>query len=170
MKVLIVVDMQNDFIDGSLGNKESEAIIPNVEKKILEWEGLVVATQDTHQDNYLNTQEGKNLPIVHCVMGTRGWELHPTIKNALEKKHAQVINKSTFSSVPLAMMLIPCGVREIHVVGLCTDICVISNAFLLKAHLPEVPIFVDSSCCAGVSKEKHEAALETMRSCQINVQ
>lgn len=83
MKVLIVVDMQNDFIDGSLGNKESEAIIPNVEKKILEWEGLVVATQDTHQDNYLNTQEGKNLPIVHCVMGTRGWELHPTIKNAL---------------------------------------------------------------------------------------
>ncbi len=169
MKVLIVVDMQNDFIDGSLGTKEAEAIVGNVEKKIREWDGLVVATRDTHSPKYLETQEGRNLPVEHCIEGTVGWEINPTIQAALDEKHAQVVNKPTFGSVALAMMLMQCGVTEIQLVGLCTDICVVSNALLLKANMPEVPISVDASCCAGVTPEKHAAALETMKSCQINI-
>jgi nicotinamidase/pyrazinamidase len=169
MKVLIVVDMQNDFINGSLGTREAEAIVGNVEKKIREWDGLVIATQDTHSKNYLDTQEGRNLPVEHCIEGSDGWQIHPVIKAALTEKKAQSVCKPTFGSVALAMMLVQCGVSEIHLVGLCTDICVVSNALLLKANMPEVPIYVDSSCCAGVTPAKHEAALETMKSCQINV-
>lgn len=169
MKVLIVVDMQNDFIDGSLGTKEAVAIVGNVEKKIREWDGLVVATRDTHSSKYLMTQEGRNLPVEHCIEGTVGWEITPTIQAALDEKNAQAINKPTFGSVALAMMLMQCGVTEIQLVGLCTDICVVSNALLLKANMPEVPISVDASCCAGVTPEKHAAALETMKSCQINI-
>lgn len=169
MKVLIVVDMQNDFIDGSLGTKEAEAIVGNVEKKIREWDGLVVATRDTHSSQYLMTQEGRNLPVEHCIEGTVGWEINPVIQAALDEKNAQAINKPTFGSVALAMMLMQCGVTEIQLVGLCTDICVVSNALLLKANMPEVVISVDASCCAGVTPEKHAAALETMKSCQINI-
>lgn len=169
MKVLIVVDMQNDFIDGSLGTKEAQAIVGNVEKKILEWDGLVVATRDTHSAKYLETQEGRHLPVEHCIEGTVGWEINPTIQTALDGKNAQAVNKPTFGSVALAMMLMQCGVTEIQLVGLCTDICVVSNALLLKANMPEVPISVDASCCAGVTPEKHAAALETMKSCQINI-
>ncbi len=169
MKVLIVVDMQNDFIDGSLGTKEAEAIVGNVEKKIREWDGLVVATRDTHSPKYLMTQEGRNLPVEHCIEGTKGWEINPIIQVALDEKNAQTVNKPTFGSVPLAMMLMQCGVSEIQLVGLCTDICVVSNALLLKANMPEVPISVDASCCAGVTPEKHAAAIETMKSCQINI-
>lgn len=169
MKVLIVVDMQNDFIDGSLGTKEAVAIVGNVEKKIREWDGLVVATRDTHSSQYLMTQEGRNLPVEHCIEGTVGWEINPVIQAALDEKNAQAINKPTFGSVALAMMLMQCGVTEIQLVGLCTDICVVSNALLLKANMPEVPISVDASCCAGVTPEKHAAALETMKSCQINI-
>lgn len=169
MKVLIVVDMQNDFIDGSLGTKEAEAIVGNVDKKIREWDGLVVATRDTHSSKYLMTQEGRNLPVEHCIEGTVGWEINPVIQAALDEKNAQAINKPTFGSVALAMMLMQCGVTEIQLVGLCTDICVVSNALLLKANMPEVVISVDASCCAGVTPEKHAAALETMKSCQINI-
>ena len=169
MKVLIVVDMQNDFINGSLGTPEAEAVVTNVEKKIREWEGLVVATRDTHSANYLETQEGRNLPVVHCVENTDGWQINPQIQAALDEKGAQTINKPTFGSVALAMMLMQCGVSEIQLVGLCTDICVVSNALLLKANMPEVPISVDASCCAGVTPAKHDAAIETMKSCQINI-
>lgn len=169
MKVLIVVDMQNDFINGSLGTHEAEAIVANVEKKIRGWEGLVIATRDTHSANYLNTQEGRNLPVEHCIEGTDGWKINPQIQTALDEKGAQTVNKPTFGSVALAMMLMQCNVSEIQLVGLCTDICVVSNALLLKANMPEVPISVDASCCAGVTPAKHEAALETMKSCQINI-
>ncbi len=169
MKVLIVVDMQNDFINGSLGTHEAEAIVANVEKKIQGWEGLVIATRDTHSANYLNTQEGRNLPVEHCIEGTDGWQINPQIQAALDEKGAQTVNKPTFGSVALAMMLMQCNVSEIQLVGLCTDICVVSNALLLKANMPEVPISVDASCCAGVTPAKHEAALETMKSCQINI-
>lgn len=167
--MLIVVDMQNDFINGSLGTPEAEAVVTNVEKKIREWEGLVVATRDTHSANYLETQEGRNLPVVHCVEDTDGWQINQQIQAALDEKGAQTINKPTFGSVALAMMLMQCGVSEIQLVGLCTDICVVSNALLLKANMPEVPISVDASCCAGVTPAKHDAAIETMKSCQINI-
>lgn len=169
MKFLIVVDMQKDFIDGSLGTKEAEAIVPAVVKKIREWDGIVVATRDTHQPDYMQTQEGRFLPVEHCIEGTDGWQINPDVQQALDERNAQVINKPTFGSVALSMMLMQCGVTEIQLVGLCTDICVVSNALLLKANMPEVPISVDATCCAGVTPEKHEAALETMRSCQITI-
>lgn len=169
MKFLIVVDMQKDFIDGSLGTKEAEAIVPAVVKKIREWDGVVVATRDTHQPDYMQTQEGRFLPVEHCIEGTDGWQITPDVQQALDERNAQVINKPTFGSVALSMMLMQCGVTEIQLVGLCTDICVVSNALLLKANMPEVPISVDATCCAGVTPEKHEAALETMRSCQITI-
>lgn len=169
MKFLIVVDMQKDFIDGSLGTREAEAIVPAVVKKIREWDGIVVATRDTHQPDYMQTQEGKFLPVEHCIEGTDGWQINPDVQQALDERNAQVINKPTFGSVALSMMLMQCGVTEIQLVGLCTDICVVSNALLLKANMPEVPISVDATCCAGVTPEKHDAALETMRSCQITI-
>lgn len=169
MKVLVVVDMQKDFIDGSLGTKEAVAIVPAVVKKIREWDGIVVATRDTHQSDYMQTQEGRFLPVEHCIEGTDGWKINPDVQQALDERSAQIVNKPTFGSVALSMMLMQSGVTEIQLVGLCTDICVVSNALLLKANMPEVPMSVDASCCAGVTPEKHEAALETMRSCQITV-
>lgn len=169
MKVLVVVDMQKDFIDGSLGTKEAVAIVPAVVKKIREWDGVVVATRDTHQSDYMQTQEGRFLPVEHCIEGTDGWKINPDVQQALDERSAQIVNKPTFGSVALSMMLMQSGVTEIQLVGLCTDICVVSNALLLKANMPEVPMSVDASCCAGVTPEKHEAALETMRSCQITV-
>lgn len=169
MKVLVVVDMQNDFIDGSLGTKEAVAIVPAVVEKIKNWDGAIVATRDTHPEDYLNTQEGKFLPVVHCIEGTPGWEIAPAVSAALEEKEAEIIDKPTFGSTILAEMLLGEDIDEIELIGLCTDICVVSNALLLKANMPEVPMSVDSACCAGVTPEKHEAALETMRSCQIIV-
>ena len=169
MKALIIIDMQNDFIDGSLGTPEAQAIVPAVADKIRQWQGLVVATQDTHQPDYLKTQEGMHLPVEHCIAGTHGWDINPLISEALQAKGAQTVAKPTFGSTVLAMMLMQCGISEIHLAGLCTDICVVSNALLLKAMMPEVPIYVDTACCAGVTPEKHNAAVETMRSCQINI-
>ncbi|MBQ8995044.1 MAG: cysteine hydrolase [Oscillospiraceae bacterium] len=170
-KLLIVVDMQNDFVDGALGTKEAEAIVPNVKKKILTYpEENVVVTLDTHDEDYLNTQEGKHLPVVHCVKGTEGWLLNPEIASVTTK--AKVFEKPTFGSVRLAeslKQLTEWEDIELELVGLCTDICVVSNALLLKAEMPEVPITVDASCCAGVTPESHEHALNTMRACQINV-
>ena len=168
-KILIVIDMQNDFIDGALGTKEAEAIVENVKAKIKSYPAKAVfATMDTHGPDYLNTQEGKKLPVEHCIRGTAGWWIRPDIAELLDS--ARVYEKPTFGSVRLAEDLKEIkGLEEIEIIGLCTDICVVSNALLIKAELPEVKISVDPLCCAGVTPEKHEATLETMRSCQIEV-
>lgn len=170
-KILLVIDMQNDFIDGSLGTKEAQAIVPSVVRKIREYPPEnVYATQDTHPENYLETQEGRNLPVKHCIRGTKGWELCPQIEGLIRKDH--IYEKPTFGSVKLAQDLWEMAGEEeleIEIVGLCTDICVVSNALMIKAFLPETEISVDPQCCAGVTPGKHEAALETMRSCQIQI-
>ena len=173
-KLLAVIDMQNDFIDGSLGTPEAEAIVDNVVAKINTYtKDCVYATRDTHQDNYLQTQEGENLPIVHCIEGTYGWQLNEKVQAALGS--AVVMNKPSFGSWELADMMVmefaglPAEECEIEIIGLCTDICVVSNALILKARLPEVKISVDASCCAGVRPESHAAALQTMQMCQIHV-
>lgn len=170
-KILIVVDMQKDFIDGSLGTKEAVGIVPRVIAKIKSYrKNDVYATRDAHSSNYLQTQEGRNLPVVHCVKGTPGWEIQPDIAGLISPSH--IFDKPTFGSINLAHEMTKCrhgDDLEIELVGLCTDICVVSNALLLKAYLPEVRIIVDARCCAGVTPEKHEAALKTMESCQIDV-
>jgi len=170
-KILVVIDMQNDFVDGALGTKEAQAIVGNVVKKIREYDTKdIFATRDTHQEDYLESAEGKKLPVVHCVEGTQGWEMNPEVEKALQG--ATIINKPTFGSVVLAELLQEENDKEeleIELVGLCTDICVVSNALLLKAVMPEISISVDASCCAGVTPESHEAALTTMRMCQIQV-
>lgn len=170
MKVLVVVDMQNDFIDGSLGTKEALAIVPNVIEKIKNFEGVVIATRDTHPKNYLQTQEGKNLPVEHCIQGTQGWQIQKDIQALLKE---EPINKTTFGSVALGEKLVELNksekIESITLIGLCTDICVISNAFIAKAFLPETPIIVDASCCAGVTPESHQRALDAMKICQITI-
>lgn len=169
---LIVVDMQKDFVDGALGTAEAVAIVPGVVKKIEAFEGEIFATLDTHFEDYMQTAEGKNLPVPHCIKGTNGWQLDKAVHAALEKKGFTSVEKLTFGSVELPKMISNAAGGEafdIELVGLCTDICVVSNALLLKASFPEVPINVDSACCAGVTPDKHAAALETMRSCQIEV-
>ncbi len=166
---LIVVDMQNDFVTGSLGTREAQAIVPAVREKLAHFDGTVIFTQDTHERDYLTTQEGRNLPVEHCIRGTWGWEIVPELQEFV--KNARVFEKPTFGSVDLAAQLrAEAGdIAGIELIGLCTDICVISNALLIKAALPELPMQVDSACCAGVTPEKHNAALETMRSCQVAV-
>ena len=170
-KILIVIDMQNDFIDGALGTAEAAGIVGAVKEKIRSYDASdIIYTMDTHEQDYMETQEGKNLPVPHCIRGTDGWAVRDDIAELL--KGAECYEKPTFGSVRLAedmLMLSAAEDIEIELIGLCTDICVISNALLLKAFMPEVKIAVDSSCCAGVTLEKHEAALETMRSCQVNV-
>ena len=171
-KFLVVVDMQKDFVDGALGSKEAVAIVPNVVKKINEFDGEIFVTYDTHFDNYMETNEGKNLPVPHCIKGTDGWKLNDEVAAALNGKEYTEVEKITFGSVKLPELVKAAAGDEkftVELVGLCTDICVVSNVLVLKAHFPEIKISVDSSCCAGVTPEKHEAALETMRSCQIDV-
>ncbi len=170
-KIFIVVDMQEDFITGTLGSAEAKEILPRVEKKVKEFEGEIIFTMDTHGENYPDTQEGKNLPVAHCLENTPGWELAGSLDALCKKLGARVYKKGTFGSLALVQEL---KKREeeivsIELIGVCTDICVVSNALLLKAYLPELPISVDASCCAGVTPQKHTAALETMRSCQIKV-
>lgn len=171
MKVLVVVDMQNDFIDGALGTNEAVAIVPNVINKIKNFDGLVLATRDTHYENYMETQEGKNLPVPHCIKDTDGWQLRPEIEELIT---TTPIDKPTFGSVALGEYLVELSktetIESITLIGLCTDICVISNAMLVKASLPEVPIIVDASCCAGVSPASHDQALEAMKVCQITIE
>lgn len=171
-KILVVVDMQRDFIDGSLGTKEAQSIVEAVKEKIRTYEPEnVVATRDTHPENYLKTDEGKHLPVEHCIEGTDGWQLYPGIDELLSG--CVIFDKPTFGSVKLAEYLKKLNAAspiEVEIVGLCTDICVISNALLIKAYLPEVNISVDPKCCAGVTPEKHAAAIETMRSCQIQIE
>ena len=173
-RFLIVVDMQNDFIDGSLGTAEAQAIVDRAAEHIRRAmdEGVtVIATLDTHTPDYINTSEGRHLPVVHCVKGTEGWQIVPELRPYAEREGAVIVDKPTFGSVELARRLAAevDGIASIELVGLCTDICVVSNALLLKATMPEVPISVDSACCAGVTPQKHAAALETLRSCQVAV-
>ena len=169
--ILIVVDMQNDFIDGALGTPEAVAIVPAAAEKIRSFPGPVLFTRDTHTTDYLNTQEGRNLPVVHCVRGTPGWELRPELQ-ALCK--TAPIDKPTFGSAKLGELLLAMDREEpiasVTLIGLCTDICVISNALLVKAFLPEVPVTVDAACCAGVTPESHRNALAAMKMCQIAVE
>ena len=169
MKLLVVVDMQNDFIDAALGTKEAVAIVPAVQKKIEEYRKAgnpVVFTRDTHQKNYLETQEGKNLPVEHCIEGTKGWE----ITERLDVADSKVINKPSFGSMELADYVAGLAeLEEVELVGLCTDICVISNAFIIKAKVPELKITCDGNACAGVTPESHSNALNAMKMCQINV-
>lgn len=169
-KVLVVVDMQNDFIDGALGTKEAVAIVENVKKKIENFEGNVIFTRDTHFENYMQTQEGRNLPVPHCIKGTDGWQIRSELQNICE---APVIDKLTFGSDELGAMLKNMDAEEtiesITFIGLCTDICVISNVMIAKAFLPEVPIIVDASCCAGVTPQTHDNALAAMKVCQVEV-
>ena len=156
MKVLVVVDMQNDFIDGTLGTPEAQAIVPKVVKKIEAFDGEVLWTQDTHSDDYLETQEGRLLPVKHCISASNGWQIHSSVKAAIQSKHPADDQLNGFEKKTF--------------VGLCTDICVISNALLLKAFMPEVKITVDASCCAGVTPESHKTALSAMKMCQINIE
>ena len=169
---LIVVDMQKDFVDGALGTPEAQAIVEKVADKILGFEGQIFATLDTHRENYLTTAEGKKLPVKHCIKGTPGWVLNDSIAAALEQKGYTPVEKLTFGSVLLPRLLYQAAAGEkftVELVGGCTDICVVSNALMLKANFPEMEISVDSACCSGVTPETHEAALTTMRCCQINV-
>lgn len=170
-KILIVIDMQNDFIDAALGTKEAVSIVEAVKDKIRSYAAEnVFATMDTHAENYMETQEGKYLPVPHCIKGSEGWKIRPDIASLLTG--AMIYEKPTFGSTALAADLRELSKKEeieLELVGLCTDICVVSNALLLKAFMPEVKISVDATCCAGVTPEKHLAALETMRSCQIRV-
>lgn len=170
-KLLLVIDMQNDFINGALGTAEAEAIVDRTAAEIKKYPaGDVLATRDTHSKNYLETQEGRCLPVVHCIRGTPGWELHPKIAAALGD--APVFDKPAFGSRALAEELARMAeseALEITLAGLCTDICVVSNALLIKAFLPETPVRVLADCCAGVTPESHRAALDTMRMCQIQI-
>lgn len=170
-QILVVVDMQNDFIDGSLGTPEAVAILPAVEEKIRTFEGAVYFTRDTHAENYMETSEGKHLPVPHCIRGTDGWEVRQSIAEIVAGTY---IDKPTFGSVVLGKVLLrehqKNPIERITLIGLCTDICVLSNALLLKAFLPEVEIAVDASCCAGVTPESHNTALAAMRMCQIVIE
>ena len=164
MKTLIVIDMQNDFIDGSLGTDEAVKIVDNVRNKIKEYKDRgdeVIFTRDTHHDDYMQTNEGKHLPVVHCIEGTAGWE----IREGLDTSGCRIIDKPSFGYIGWNEF----DFEEVELVGLCTDICVVSNALILKAFFPEIKISVDASCCAGVTPESHEAALQTMRACQVEI-
>lgn len=173
-KFLIVVDMQNDFIDGALGTAEAQAIVPAVKERIRQAREngeTIIATLDTHEEDYMQTAEGKKLPVPHCIRQTDGWKIRPELMDAMGD--AMLVEKPTFGSVRLPQII--AGLADdtagmtVELLGVCTDICVVSNTLLLKAHFPEADIRVRQACCAGVTPEKHLAALETMRSCQIDV-
>lgn len=173
-KILIVVDMQNDFVTDALGTKEAVEIVPavvaRVEKAKAEGE-TIIFTRDTHQENYMQTQEGANLPVPHCIEGTKGWQIINALQT-LTEGHT-IIDKPTFGSSALGEMLVQLQkqneIEQITLIGLCTDICVISNAMLAKAFLPEVPIVIEEGCCAGVTPDSHKNALEAMKMCQMKV-
>ena len=174
-KILIVVDMQNDFITGSLGTKEAEAIVEKVVKKIEVYRKQghqVLYTRDTHSETYLTTSEGRKLPVIHCVKGTPGWNLAPEVEKTVVSAE-QIYDKETFGAIKLGEKIKRLSEQEadleIELVGLCTDICVISNALLIKAYVPEVTISVDAACCAGVTPESHTNALNAMKMCQIEI-
>ena len=169
--ILIVVDMQNDFIDGALGTAEAVAIVPKVVEKVRDFKGTVIFTRDTHDENYMQTQEGRNLPVPHCIKDTDGWQICPELQALCTEPP---VDKSTFGSYTLGELLSVANMREpiesVTLVGLCTDICVISNAMIAKAFLPEVPVTVDAACCAGVTPESHRNALNAMKMCQVRIE
>ena len=169
--ILIVVDMQNDFIDGALGTAEAVAIVPKVAEKLNGFKGTVIFTRDTHGESYMQTQEGRNLPVPHCIKGSQGWEVCPALEPL---RKGLTIDKPTFGSAELGRLLLELDAKEpvgsITLVGLCTDICVISNAMIAKAFLPEVPVTVDAACCAGVTPESHRNALSAMKMCQVRIE
>lgn len=173
IKILVVVDMQNDFVDGALGTAEAVKIVPEVAEKIRKFDGNeIFVTYDTHYENYSDTLEGKKLPVPHCIEGTKGHELNDSIKTALKgKNHIDIIKKTfgTFEIVETLKKRYPNEKIEAEIIGLCTDICVISNALILRAGYPDSLISVDAHCCAGVTPETHSAALATMKCCQIDV-
>lgn len=163
-KTLIVVDMQNDFVDGALGTGEAKAIVRNVKQRIREYQengDEIIFTRDTHQENYLETNEGKHLPVMHCIEHTMGWEIAP----GLEVPGAIYIDKPSFGYTGWKDY----DLQDVLLVGLCTDICVVSNALMIKAFYPEIPVAVDAACCAGVTPESHDAALATMKMCQVEI-
>ncbi len=170
--ILIVVDMQKDFIDGALGTSEAVAIVPAVVDKVCRFKGDIIFTRDTHFDNYMDTQEGRNLPVPHCIRGSEGWEICKELKPYT--KDRLIIDKVTFGAMDLGPIL--CKMQEeeeisaITFVGLCTDICVISNVMIAKAFLPEVPVIVDATCCAGVTPDSHNMALASMQTCQVQIE
>ena len=179
-KLLIVVDMQNDFIDGTLGTPEAQAIVSKVINKIQNWDGNIIYTKDTHHRAYLTTAEGKKLPVEHCIEYTVGWTIALEVLKALiNKENTTGIKKPTFGCKDLFIrlenqteghaLIDPIKITEIQLIGLCTDICVVSNALLAKAFFPKVPIIVDASCCAGTTPENHKAALQVMKCCQIDI-
>lgn len=176
-KLLVVVDMQNDFIDGALGTKEAQSIVPNVVKKIEEYEkngDKVIFTRDTHSDNYANTEEGKNLPVEHCIIGTKGWELNPKIENLYEKIDDETYNvydKPSFGSYELAIDLMEYyqDYDEIELIGICTGVCLLSQAVICKTGQPNAHIVVDASCCACVTPHSHDVAIEAMKTLQIEI-
>ena len=171
-EILIVVDMQKDFVDGALGTPEAVAIVPAVCDRIRSFTGDIIVTYDTHPDTYMDTAEGKKLPVPHCIKGTDGWQLDAAVAAALAEKPYHAIEKPTFGSVDLPVLVVELAGEEdftVTLIGLCTDICVVSNALLLKAHFPEQTIRVEAACCAGVTPDTHAAALTTMKMCQIDV-
>ena len=171
-RFLVVVDTQKDFVDGALGSGDAVAIVPSVVEKIKSFDGEIFVTLDTHFDNYPETAEGKKLPVLHCIKGTDGWQLDKNVASALADREYTAVEKPTFGSLELPRLIEASADGDdfsIEIICLCTDICVVSNALVLKANFPEIPISVDSACCAGVTPRAHEAALATMRSCQIDV-
>lgn len=166
----MVIDCQNDFIDGVLGTDEARARVPNIAKFIRGFDGCVMATRDTHTEKYLETLEGKRLPIPHCIAETDGWKINSEITKALKtKRGVELFNKSSFGAFSYIRHMYKSKIEEIVLVGFCTDICVISNALILRTTFQDVPITVVENCCAGTTPEKHKAALEVMESCQIDV-
>ncbi len=167
MKILVVVDMQNDFIDGALGSPEAVAIVPYVKSLIESFDGKVYFTRDTHSENYMDTQEGKNLPVPHCIKDTFGWQIRDEL-DSLRKTEA--IDKITFGSSELINVLSnENNIESITFIGLCTDICVISNVMITKAYFPEIPLIVDAKACAGVTPQSHKTALDAMKICQVKI-
>lgn len=172
-KILIVVDMQNDFISGALGSDQAQEILPSVLEYVKGFSGEVLFTKDTHGPDYLDSREGKKLPVIHCVKHTPGWELVPSLDSFQKSFHCPVFCKETFGSTQLAQYLSgeneKEAIGEIQLVGVCTDICVISNALTLRSFLPETPISVVARCCAGVTPQSHQTALDAMAACQIDI-
>ena len=171
-RFFVVVDTQKDFVDGALGSGDAVAIVPSVVEKIKSFDGEIFVTLDTHFDNYPETAEGKKLPVLHCIKGTDGWQLDKNVASALADREYTAVEKPTFGSLELPRLIEAASDGDdfsIEIIGLCTDICVVSNALVLKANFPEMPISVEADCCAGVTPQAHEAALATMRSCQIDV-
>lgn len=172
-KYLLVIDVQNDFVAGSLGSEDAQNVLKNIIKKVKDFDGTVMFTRDTHQEDYLSTQEGRYLPVKHCIEGTDGWQLVDSLQDYANRHESIIYDKPSFGNMNLASdikSLYKLGrLESVELIGLDTDICVISNALIIKAAVPELPIYVDPACCAGSSREKHEAAIEVMKSCQIQM-